>query len=142
MGIRTEAMKGEFGHVGLGDDQGTGAAQPAYHQRIDSRRRAFFGQYSRARARDFARHVEQVFDAYNCTVERSEGDSELGACIGGICRGTRGISVDSKTGAAAFAGWISDPGECLLKSVSGRGLRHSQTISQATAASANRPARL
>lgn len=142
MGIRTEAMKGEFSHVGLGDDHGTGAAQSADHQRINSRRRAFFGQYSRARARDFARHVEQVFDAYNCTVERSERDSELGACIGGVRRGARGLSVDSKSGAAAFAGWISDPGECLLKSVSGRALRHSRTISQTTAAPANRLARL
>jgi hypothetical protein len=129
-------MEGEFGHVGLGDDHGTGAAH------IDSRRRAFFGQYSRARARDFARHVEQVFDAYNCTVKRSERDSELGACIGRIRGGARGLSVDGKTGAAAFAGWISDPGEGLLKSLSGRGLRHSQTISQATAAPANRLARL
>jgi hypothetical protein len=56
-------------------------------------------------------------------VERSERDSELGACIGGICRGTHGLSVDSKTGAAAFAGWISYPAECLLKSVSGPPLR-------------------
>src|SRR5215475_6091100 len=142
MGIRTEAMKGKFRHVGLSDDHGTGAAQSAYHQCIHSRRRAFFGQYSRARARDFTRYVEQILDAYNCTVERSERDSELGACIGGICRGTRSISVDSKTGAAAFARWISDPGECLLKSVSGGALRHSRTISQATAAPANRLARL
>jgi hypothetical protein len=116
-------MKGEFGHVGLGDDHRTGAAQPTHHQRIYRRRRAFFGQYSRARARDFACHVEQVFDAYNCTVERSQRDSDLGARIGGICRGTRGLSVDSKTGAAAFAGWISYPAECLLKSVSGPPLR-------------------
>jgi hypothetical protein len=93
-------------------------------------------------ARDFTRYVEQVFDAYNCTVARSERDSELGACIGGICLGTRGLSVDSKTGEAAFAGWISDPGECLLKSVSGSALRHSRTISQATAMPANRLARL
>jgi hypothetical protein len=142
MGIRTEAVKGEFGHIGLGDDHGTSAAQPANHQRINSRRRAFFGQYSRACARDFARHVEQVFDAYNCTVERSERDSEFGACIGRIRGGARGLSVDSKTGAAAFAGWISDPGECLLKSVSGRTLRHSRRILQATPAPANRLTRL
>src|SRR5215475_6611141 len=142
MGIRTEAMKGEFSHVGLRNDHGTGAAQSSNHQGINSRKRALFGQYPRARAGDFARHVEQVFDAYNCTVERSERDSELGACVGGVCRGPRGPSVDSKTGAAAFAGWISDPGECLLKSVSGRALHHSRTISQASAAPANRLARL
>src|SRR5215467_11733065 len=142
MGIRTEAMKGEFAHIGLGDDHGTGTAQPANRQRIDSREPAFFGQYSRARARDLARHVKQVLDTYNCAIERSERDSKLGACIGGICSGTRGLSVDSKTGAAAFAGWISDPGECLLKSVSGRAFRHSRTILQAAAAPANRLARL
>ena len=62
MRVGADPRKGEFHHIGLGDDHRAARAQPADHRGVGDGRRSL-GQYPGTRARRLARDVEQILDA-------------------------------------------------------------------------------
>ena len=115
MRIDADAGKGEFGHVGLGDDDRAAGAQGAHHRRIGVGRLALLGQNLRAGARDFAGDVEQILDGDDGAVERAERDAGAGARIGGVGGTARGLAINGKAGAHALAAQVVDAHECGLE---------------------------
>ena len=117
MRIGADAGKGEFGHVGLGDDHRAGRAQPLHHRRIGGGRRRLLGENLRAGAGRLAGDVEQILDADDDAVERAERGAARGARIGGIGRGAGGLRIDREAGARALPLRIGDARKRQFESV-------------------------
>ena len=137
MRIGADAGEGEFAHVGLGDDHRAGRAQPLHHRRVGRGEQPFVGQHARARPRHFAGDVEQVLDADDRAVERTERLAGLGPRIGGIGRGARGLGIDRETGALALAGRIGDARQGLFETVAGGCFAHGHLVTSKDAGEAD-----
>ena len=81
---------------------------------IGRRRLRGGGERPGARARHFARHIEQVLDADDRAVERTERHAGARAGIGGIGGRPRRLGVDGEAGARAFPLRIGDAGQRLF----------------------------
>ena len=104
MRIDADDGEGEFDHVGLGDDDGACGAQPSHHNRVGGSGRRI-GENLGARARGFARDIEQILDADNRAVERTERDARARSCIRRIRRIPRCVGVDGEAG-NVLCGWL------------------------------------
>ena len=99
MRIGADPAQSEFRHVGLGDDDGPGRAQPTHHWRVRSRGLGLFGENFGADTGRLSGDVEQILDADNRAIERPKrhavGSARIGRISGGTCR----ASVNRKAGA-------------------------------------------
>ncbi len=120
MRIDADAGKGEFGHIGFGDDHRAAGAQAPHHRRIAHRRLGLLRQHFRAGARHLAGDVEQVLDGHDRAVEGPERNSGAGTRIGRFRRGTRGVAIDREAGARALALRVIDAGERGIETFGGR----------------------
>ena len=102
MGIEPQPREGELGHIGLGEDDGSGRAQSSHHRRVLRGRRRV-SQEGRSGSRRFAPNVEQILDADNRSVERAEREAGFLARVGRVGTEGRGLRVDRQTGACALA---------------------------------------
>ena len=119
MRVDADAGKGEFRHVGLGDDDGAAAAQALHHRRIALGDFAFVGEQLGAGARDFAGDVEQILERDDGAVERPERNTGFGAGIGCFGGSTRSLAIDGETGARALAALIVNAGKCCFQAFAG-----------------------
>ena len=108
MRIDADAGKGEFGHVGLGDNDRAAGAQGVHHRRVGLRRFALLGQHLGAGARDLAGDVEQILDGDDDAVEGPKRNAGAGARIGGVGGAARGLAIDGEAGARALAAQVVD----------------------------------
>ena len=108
MRIGADSGKRELSHVGLGEDDRARLAQPLHDDSIGRGRRRLLGQDLRTRPGRFAGNIEEILDADDDTVERSERAAAHGACIAGIGRPPRGIAIDGEAGARPLAFRIGD----------------------------------
>ena len=120
MRIGADTRKRELGHVGLGDDHRAGLAQPLHDGSIGRGRRRFLGQNLRTGPGRFADNIEEILDADDNAIERSERTAARGARIAGIGRRPRRIAVDGEAGAHPLAFRIGDARQRLFQSVATR----------------------
>jgi mannose-6-phosphate isomerase-like protein (cupin superfamily) len=128
MRICTDTRVSEFAHVGLGNDYGSARAKTPDHRCIGGRRLAFLGEHFGADARHFAGHVEQILDADDRPVERSERNPGLRTRIGGVGRGFRLIPIDREAGSRTLAFRIIDATERGLEPFAGRRWLHERFL--------------
>jgi hypothetical protein len=83
MRILAENGEGELGHIGLGDGNGAGRAQPPHHRGVGFGPRRI-REHLRPGAGRLAGDVEQVLDADDGAIERSERHASTCASIGSI----------------------------------------------------------
>ena len=81
MRVGADAGESEFDHVGLGDDHRAGGAKPA-HDRCVARGGRRIGEHIGSRARRLAGDIEQVLDADDRAVERTERDAGARSRVG------------------------------------------------------------
>ena len=127
MRIGADAGKGEFGHVGLGDDDRAAGAQAAHHRRVARGRLAFLGEHFGAGARHLAGDVEQVLDRDDGAIERPERDAGLGAGVGGVGGRLRLLAIDGEAGARALALGIVDARQRGLEPLARGRLVHAES---------------
>jgi hypothetical protein len=117
--VRPNAGEREFGHSGLCDDHRARTAE-AGHDRGIGERGGSVGEDPGTRARGLTGDIEQVLDADDGAVERAERLPARPALVGGIGLSSRGLRVDRKAGARAFARRIGNTLEGLFQPVAGR----------------------
>jgi hypothetical protein len=108
MRIEADSRKRELGHVGLGDDDRAGLAQPLHDDGIGCSRRCFLDEDLRPCPGRFAGNIEKILDADDDAVEGSERAAACGARIAGVGRRPRGIAVHGEAGARPLAFQIGD----------------------------------
>jgi hypothetical protein len=123
MRVETEAAGGEFGHVGLGDDDATGGAQPAHHRRIGRRGRRG-SEHLRPGAGRFAGDIEPVLDGHDRAVQRTEREPGTGAGIGSIGGKPGGVGIHGEAGARALAVGVGNLRERLFEAIPRRTANH------------------
>ncbi|HUD25294.1 MAG TPA: hypothetical protein VMQ45_06400 [Burkholderiaceae bacterium] len=118
MRVGANPREREFNHVGLRDDHRARGAEPVNHWRI-ARRRWRIDEHLGPRAGRLAGHVEQVLDADDRPIERSERYAVAHSGIGGVRGVARGLRIDGEAGAGTLALRIGDMGESFVQPVAG-----------------------
>jgi len=113
MRVEANDRKSEFDHVGLGDNYRSCGAKPTHNRRIGHGGWCI-NEHLGTRARRLAGDIEQVLDANDGAIERTEsyaGTHSRVGCVGGAVSGLR---IDGKAGARTLAPRIGDASENLL----------------------------
>ena len=113
MRIEADAGKSEFDHVGLGDYHRACGAKPTHNRRIDCGGRRV-NEHLRPRARRFTRDIEQVLDAYDRAVERTESYAGTGSRVGRVGGVVGGLRIDGKAGAGTLTLRVGNASESLF----------------------------
>lgn len=115
MRVQPEPGIGKFRHVGLGENHGSGLAQPLHDDGIRCGRLCGF-QDGGAGCRGLAGDIEQILDGEQFAVEGAKRDASPAPRIGGVGCCARGFRV--KPGEYRFPGYLYSPE--LLRDVRGR----------------------
>ncbi len=116
MRIEPDAGERELRHVGLGDDDGARGAQSPHDRRI-ARHRGRGGEHGRSGPRRLARDVEEILDADDRTVERTERKTGAGTGVRGIRGVARGLRIHGEAGASPRPFWLGDPRKRRFQSI-------------------------
>ena len=122
MRVGAEDGKGGFIHVGLGDDHAACGAKLTHHRRVGCGWRRI-GEDLGPSARRLAGDIEEVLDAHQGAIERSERHAGARTRVGSIGSGTGDIGIHGEAGALTLAVRVSNPSERLLQAVTGGPLR-------------------
>src|SRR5258706_9629257 len=118
MGVEADAREGELRHIGFGDDHAAGGAEPMDDGRVGYGRRCI-GQNLRAGAGRLARHVEEVLDADDRTLERTQTYSCPRPRVGCLGCVTCDLRIDSEAGAGTLAFPVRYAAESFFQPVPG-----------------------
>ena len=84
-----------------------------YNRRIDCGGRRV-NEHLRPRARRFTRDIEQVLDAYDRAVERTESYAGTGSRVGRVGGVVGGLRIDGKAGAGTLTLRVGNASESLF----------------------------
>ena len=113
MRVDADAGKSEFDHVGLGDNHRASGAKPTHNRRVDQGG-GRINEHLGPRARRLAGDIEQVLDANDRAIERTESYAGTRSRVGRVSSVVGGLRIDGKAGASTLALRVGNASESLF----------------------------